>query len=97
MTHNSESIHSILTALYYQFLHLDTYIAMHWETLQKINGIFDDNLSKGWSVSKHDFYHKRNYYKRVGARIMSHKMKTMNISLFIEKCDTTPTDFTFLH
>ena len=47
------------------------------------NLIFYDILSKGGQVanSKHDFFPKRNYDKRVG----SHIMKTMNNSLFIEK------------
>ena len=51
------------------------------------NLIFYDILSKGGQVanSKHDFFPKRNYDKRVGTRIISHIMKTMNNSLFIEK------------
>ena len=59
------------------------------EAFQK-KWIFYDNLSKGGQVanSKHDFFPKRNYDKRVGARIISQKIKTMNSSLFIEK--TTP-------
>ena len=49
--------------------------------------IFYDNRSKGGEVanSKHDFFPKRNYHKRVDARIISQIIKTMNNSLFIEK------------
>ena len=56
------------------------------EAFQK-NWIFYDNLPKGGQVanSKHDFFPKRNYDKRVGARIISQKIKTMNNSLLIEK------------
>ena len=39
--------------------------------------------------------HKRNYDKRVGARIISQKTKTMNNSLFIEKHNFKPTVITF--
>ena len=35
--------------------------------------------------SKHDYYPKRNYDKRVGARITSQKIETMNNSVFLEK------------
>ena len=35
--------------------------------------------------SKHDFFPKRNYDKRVGARIISQKIKTMKNPFFIEK------------
>ena len=49
--------------------------------------IFYDNRSKGGEVanSKHDFFPKRNYDKKVDARIISQIIKTMNNSLFIEK------------
>ena len=35
--------------------------------------------------SKHDFFPKRNYDKRVDARIISQIIKTMNNPIFIEK------------
>ena len=57
------------------------------EACQKKNWIFYDIVSKGGKVenSKHDFFPKRNYDKRVDARIISQIIKTMNNSLFIEK------------
>ena len=53
----------------------------------KKNWIFYDIVSKGGEVanSKHDFFPKRNYDKRVDARIISQIIKTMNNSLIIEK------------
>ena len=38
--------------------------------------------------SKHDFFPKRNYDKRVDARIISQKINIMNNSLFIENTFT---------
>ena len=45
--------------------------------------------------SKHDFFPKRNYDKKVGARITSQKIRTMNDSLFLEKHYSKPTVITF--
>ena len=44
-------------------------------------------MQKGLWVanSKHDFFPKLNYDKRVGARIISQKIKTMSNSLLNEK------------
>ena len=46
--------------------------------------------------SKHDFFPKRNYDKRVGVRIISQKIKTMKNSLSIEKHYSKPTVITFI-
>ena len=66
------------------------------EAFQK-NWIFYDNLSKGGKVanSKHDFFPKRYYDKRVDARITCQKIRTMNDSLFLEKHYSKPTVITF--
>ena len=72
---------------------------MHWfhfdkkqkfETIPRVlNRKFLCTLGKpSKKNSKHDFFPKRNYDKRVGARIISPKIKTMNNSLFI--LDSTP-------
>ena len=45
---------------------------------------------------KHDFSPKRNYDKRVGARITSQKIRTKNDSLFLEKHYSKPTVITFI-
>jgi len=45
--------------------------------------------------SKHDFFPKRNYDKRVGARIISQKIKTMKNPFFIEKHGAKSTVITF--
>ena len=44
---------------------------------------------------KHDFSPKRNYDKRVGARITSQKIRTMNDSLILDKHYSKPTVITF--
>ena len=50
------------------------------------NWIFYDILSKGGQVanSKHDLFPKRNYDKRVDARIISQIIKAMNNSLILK-------------
>ena len=67
------------------------------EAFQKKNCKIYDIMQMGGQVanSKHDFFPKRNYDKRVGARIISQIIKTMNNSLFIEKHYSKPTVITF--
>ena len=67
---------------------------LYKESRPKKTGIFYDNLSK--ANSKHDFFPKRNYDKRVFTRIFIQNIKTMNNSLFIEKYCSIPTDFKFI-
>ena len=80
---------------------------MHWfhfdkkqkfETIPRVlNRKFLCTLGKpSKKNSKHDFFPKRNYDKRVGARIISQIIKTMNDSLFIEKHYSKPTVITFI-
>ena len=73
-----------------------TYCILLREAFRK-NWISYDIESKGGQVanSKHDFFPKRNYDKRVGARIINQIMKAMNNSLFIEKQFSKPTVITF--
>ena len=70
---------------------------IHKGSLQKKNCKIYDILQMGGQVanSKHDFFPKKNYDKRVGGRIISQIIKTINNSLFIEKQYSKPTVITF--
>ena len=68
-------------------LTISTTSAFVQEKFAEKNCIFYDIMQKGLWVanSKHDFFPKLNYDKRVGARIISQKIKTMSNSLLNEK------------
>ena len=57
---------------------LTTSIDQHWT-------FSDINTGRSVANSKHDFFPKKHYDKRVGARIISQKVKTMNNSILIVK------------
>ena len=72
------------------------YLCIREAFQKKPHKIYDIEQMGGQVANlKHDFFPKRNYDKRVGARIISQIIKTMNNSLFIEKHYSKPTVITF--